>query len=204
MKKYIIGVIMVFLLIVVFTSVNLVIGADGEVNYVKLTMPNVTMPLNAPNGVVPYSDTFGKLTISTDFQLDDFPQPNEIGRDVRVPISIYYDIYTTGDEADVFIYETYVNGYAYATNDAVIYRDVYAYIPYSVEYLFTCISRGYASILDNLTRTFNQGFPTLPSSENVIDYVIYIGRGLFHSVQSVAITFDFIVFPINVMKGSFL
>lgn len=207
MNKYIIGIIMLFLLFIVFTSVNLIIGAEGEPNFVWLTMPNVIIP-NDEGLTVPYSETFGKLTLKTTFSLDDFPQQNEIGREVQVPIDIYYDIYTTGQLDDVFIYRTYAVGYAYTSptnQNAVIYRDVKTYIPYSVEYLITSLTRGYDSILDNLTNEFRQGFPTLPNGDvGIIDYVAYIGRGLFHSVTSVAVTFDFIVFPINIMRGAFV
>ena len=114
MNKLLIGIAFAFVLVLVFTSVNLNIGTEGEPNYVWLTMPNVTIPFNESVNV-PYSETFGKLTLKTTFSTSDFPQPNEIGRDVQIPIDIQYDIYTTGTQEDVFIYRTFVTGYAYSS-----------------------------------------------------------------------------------------
>lgn len=205
MNKYIIGIIMLFLVFVVFTSTNIIVGADGEPNYVEIKLDNVYTDDTVVTDYVEINQQRGKMSFYGVVYNDDL----DIGVNyITIPIKIYYDIYSTGNDADVLIYETTATAVAerpFNTLNLTVVGDIVITIPYSVEYLFTSVSRGYSAILDALTTEFRQGFPTLPSGDaDVLDYVVYIGRGLFHSVTSVAITFDFIVFPINIMRGSFI
>lgn len=196
---------MLFLVFIVFTSANIIIGADGEPNYVEVKLDDVSTSDTVFDNYVEINQKIGKITFSAIIYNRDL----DIGINyIKFPIKMYYDVYSTGNEYDVLIYETYATAIAEkpsSTLNFTVIGDITVTIPYSVEYLFTTVSRGYEAILNALTSEFSRGFPTLPSGDvDVLDYVVYIGRGLFHSVTSVAITFDFVVFPINVMRGAFI
>lgn len=163
------------------------------------------------NGIVIESDLLiGYYTFRSGKVL--YRLPNTIDNDIQfdvsinTPVYVFYDIYNTDTTTDINLYVlegVYTIKKVEKSNgdfDVVLYLDK-VYIPFESEKLFSNLTDGYDLILDSLKNEFNLGFPNKPEGDNVITYIQWFANSLYHSIRCVVISFDFVLYPINIYGG---